>query len=122
LGELPAAGAVDCAQTPTVMASANPARTAVLYPMRSIATIDLTSAAVHPFAAHGPASLYHLDASMFHFGNKGKAAFFGLAPHPSSGHLAPRFPSLSSSLSCSLVPLQPQSSVPCSLPGSRSGG
>ena len=29
-------------------------------------------------ATHGPASLYHLDASMFHFGNKGKAAFFQL--------------------------------------------
>jgi hypothetical protein len=39
--ELPAADVVDCAQTPTVMASANPARTAVLYPMRS--TVTMTS-------------------------------------------------------------------------------
>ncbi len=74
-GELPPAGAVDCAQTPTAMASANPARTAVLDTMRSTATMTKPPPPSN-CATHGPASLYHLDASMFHFGNKGKAAFF----------------------------------------------
>ena len=57
--------------------------------MRSTATIDLTSATVHRFTAHGPASLYHLDASMFHFGTKGKRAFFGFASPSPTQYLGP---------------------------------
>jgi hypothetical protein len=79
LGELPVAGAVDCACIPAAKATANPAKTAALNTLRLLALrlaafIRLTSSSAHT-GPRCPASLYRLDASMCHFGNKGKERF-----------------------------------------------
>lgn len=74
LGEVPPACALACAHTPTLAASAIPARTVILKTMRSVALMTLPPPPCTPRLTAPLRSIY-IDASMCQLDSKGKNTF-----------------------------------------------